>query len=128
MTKIRLTSRMRSSLTFLTVSLAGLAVWLGIQGVSGSSEAWDSDLFFLIGLPSMWVVTAVAGFLQPKRWWLWGVAVVFLQAVVLFLQSPAGPLWIVGLAFSGVLAATCTISALVGKTVRERRLNRATRI
>ena len=93
----------REIVVFVILAGVGLALWIGIANAAGVREAWDSYLFFMIGLPAMLVATAVAGYTEPNRTWLWGVAVVALQPVALLVESGVGPLIGVGIFFFGFL-------------------------
>ncbi|MBP1657644.1 MAG: hypothetical protein H6Q31_2245 [Bacteroidetes bacterium] len=61
----------RELLIFAITAVVGLAVWVGIAIVSGREEAWDSSLFFTIGLPVMLCASGIAGYIEPRRFWLW---------------------------------------------------------
>ena len=108
----------REVITFGLTAIMGLAVWLGITVVSGEEEAWDSHLFFVVGLPLMVFASGVAGYIAPERFLIWGIAVVSLQPVALLLHSSVlGPLFLVGLFTFGVFAGVCMLSAWVGATL-----------
>lgn len=102
---------------FLATAIAGLAIWPGIAALTGEQEPWDSALFFLGGIPAMLLVSALAGFIEPERPWLWGIAVISLQTIALFSAGEFGPLALVGLFFFGILAVLCMGSAFVGASL-----------
>jgi hypothetical protein len=111
----------REIFVFAITAVVGLAVWVGIARVSGEVEAWDSYLFFVLSLPIMMCASGVAGYMEPKRFWLWGIAVVSLQPVALLYNSNVGPLFVVGLFTFGVFAGLGVISALVGAKLKQKR-------
>jgi len=55
----------RETIIFAITSVVGLGAWVAITIVSGKEEAWDSLLFFTIGLPVMLCASGVAGY---KEW------------------------------------------------------------
>ena len=102
----------------LTVAIIGLIIWIGISIVSGRKEAWDSPLFFELGIPLMLLVSFIAGFIRPGKAWLWGLAMVILQPLALFFTSRVGPLIVVGLFVFLFYFGICTVSAFMGGMLR----------
>jgi hypothetical protein len=70
----------------IILSVIGLAVWIAVGKMSNEAEPWDSIHYFQIGLPIMFVASAIAGFIEPEFPWKWGLFVVILQPVALFIQ------------------------------------------
>lgn len=101
-----------------TLSIIGLAVWITISKITNEVEAWDSGLYFLIGLPIMFGAAAIAGFIVPDRPWRWGILVVSLQPIALFTQGPSSPLSAVGVFFFLVFIAIAIGCAYLGKAAR----------
>lgn len=75
----------------------GFATWMGLsalgglqQGVEGGPfrlrEAWDTNAYFVVGVPMMALCVGLAGYAMPERFWKW-------------------PLWLVGGHQAGVLVA-----------------------
>ena len=108
----------REILASIALALLGIVVWKVVTLTTGKLEAWDSLLYFALGLPAMLIGTAVAGYAVPQRSWLFGIAVVGLQPVALMADGELGPLVVVGLLTFGFLAAVCTLSAYLGGTLR----------
>lgn len=106
--------RKKEGLLLLGIPLVGLLVWVGVSIYSGEEEAWDSYAFFIVGLPAMMLASAVAGYIEPRRAWRWGLGAVCLQPVALLLSGRIGPLFIVGFLTFGVIAALCVGMAYLG--------------
>jgi len=100
------------------LSVVGLVVWILVSQVAHQKEAWDSSYYFTIGLPVMFAASAVAGYIEPKRPWRWGLFVFLLQPVALFIQSQEGPLVVVGLFFFLLFAAVAVGFAYIGSIIR----------
>lgn len=101
---------------FVIAATAGLAIWLSISALSGEREAWDSSYFVTIGYPCMALVSALAGFAQPRHPWLWGFATVAFQPIALYwghnpLEGQFGPL---GLLFFAAFAVILSFCAMAG--------------
>jgi hypothetical protein len=105
--------------SLLTAKL-GLGIWMTISAVSGNTEAWDSGMFFYVGIPLMFVVSALAGYVAPKYYWLFGITTVILQPIVMFSSGHIGPLAIVGLLLFVFIAVLCTLAAYLGTVVKRK--------
>jgi hypothetical protein len=103
----------------IILSVIGLAVWIAISKMSHKVEAWDSINYYKIGLPIMFGASTIAGFIEPKRPWMWGLFVFLPQPIALIAQSRKGPLMIVGLLFFLVFIAVAIGCAYVGSTTRK---------
>jgi hypothetical protein len=115
-------------LAFLVVAVAGAVVWaiftpaLLFSGVVYHEIAPAYPLLEPLGLPLLASVAAVAGFLLPRGFWLWGVAVVSSRPLVEFLimgeQSPWAMFGFSVVAFEAMLllpvAVVCTLVAALG--------------
>ena len=102
----------------IILSIIGLTVRIAISKISNKTEAWDSTNYFSIGLPIMFAASGVAGFIEPKHRWRWGLFVVVLQPIALFGQGEVGPFAILGVIyflFYFLLASGC---AFLGNMIR----------
>ena len=102
----------------LAAAAAGAAVWLVVAVASGRREAWDSDLYWSLGMPVAGLCAAVLGFLAPERPWRWGMALFGGQAVAAFVQNPTANLLPLGLIVFAVLGGLCAIPAYLGAAAR----------
>jgi hypothetical protein len=77
-----------------TLSLvAGLATCLAIMAVSGRKEAWDSNLYFVAGIPAMCVAAFALARAWPVRAWRWVVVMAVGQTIPLLLAGGSLALW-----------------------------------
>lgn len=94
--------------------VAGIVVWVVLSKASGRREAWDSEWYFLAGIPLVCVVSAALGFLAPSRSWRWGVAPLIGQFCWMLLTQGPGNLLPLGIVAFGVLSVPSIITAKIG--------------
>lgn len=83
---------------------AGAAVWILLASFSGKREAWDSDLYFSVGIPVICLVACVLGYLEPERPWRWGIAPLIGQAVWALISQGFGNLLPLGFVVFAILS------------------------
>jgi hypothetical protein len=111
------------SLYFYAVSMIlGAIIWISISFLVGEDEAWDSKYYFLYGLPLMMFASGVFGYIKPKRPWRWGIAIVFSQALVLWLKNPTANLLPLGIVVFGFISVPCIAAAYFGSFLKLRKL------
>jgi hypothetical protein len=112
---------MLSRRTAVLVSLlTGVALELGVGLVTGRSEAWDSGLFWTIGLPMALVVAAVVGFLSKGRYWVWTLLIVPGQVLAMMIRNQEiGTLWPLTLILSAILSTPFVCAAFIGSRFRK---------
>ncbi|OGS59912.1 MAG: hypothetical protein A3J79_04155 [Elusimicrobia bacterium RIFOXYB2_FULL_62_6] len=102
------------------LSVCGFGVWFLISSAFHLREAWDGPggkPFFI----SMLLLNAVAGFIEPERKILKGLASVFLQPLAIFIKSgEVGSLFPIGLIAFFVLGLLFSIAAALGAFVKNK--------
>ena len=102
-------------MTLSVLSLAfGAAVWAAIVHVSGKREAWDSGVYFRVGLPVCYAVSGIFGYVEPHRSWRWGVFPFLGQFVWMIASAGVGNLMPLGAVAMGVFALPGVLMATVG--------------
>lgn len=102
---------------YLVAVLCGAAIWIFVALASGREEAWDSGLYFSVGIPAVCLVSMALAFFEPERFWRWGVLPVVGQFVwMLFSQGP-GNLLPLGIVVFGVLSVPPIIAARIGASI-----------
>jgi hypothetical protein len=92
--------------TIAAAIATGVLLELGVAALSGGREAWDSPLFWTLGLPAALLVSAAVGFLGRRKDWLWTFAIVPAQVTTMMLRNgEIGGLWPLTAALSAVLSA-----------------------
>jgi hypothetical protein len=101
-------------------AIMGIIVWIGISMLTQKSEAWDSPNYFKFGLPFLMFLSGVFAFIEPRRAWRWGVLVIIVQPIAMFMTNPGGNanLLPLGLLVFGVLMIPCVLAAYIGVGIR----------
>lgn len=109
---------------YLVAILGGAAIWIAIALATGRREAWDSGLYFTVGIPVVCLGSMILAFLEPKRWWRWGVLPIAGQFVCMLLTQGPGNLLPLGILVFGVLSVPSIIAAGVGALIATKRARR----
>lgn len=111
---------MLSRRTIVLLSVAtGMALELGIHVASGRREAWDSPLYWTVGLPIAGIAAFTIGLLARRRDWLWTALIVPGQVFTMMLRSDEiGGLLPLTVALSAILSAPFVVVAFVGSRFR----------
>lgn len=101
----------------------GVALELGVQMAGGRREAWDSPVYWTVGLPIAAVVAVVIGFVASGRDWLSTALIVPSQVFTMMVRSgELGGLWPLAVALSAILSAPFVAAAFVtSRIARSRR-------
>ena len=94
--------------------LTGTVVWVVVSTASGRREAWDSELYFLLGMPVVCMVSATLGFFEPNRSWRWGGTPLVGQFFWMLLTQGPGNLLPLGVVVFGILSVPSIITAQIG--------------
>ena len=101
----------------------GFALWVLIPILTGRREAWDSSIYFTVGIPVMAVVSGFLGYLLPGSWWHFGLAAFLSQAVYIIVKGPTANMLPPGLVVLAVFcvpyfATACLGARLSGKLMK----------
>jgi hypothetical protein len=78
---------------YAAAALSGLVVCLAISITTGRREAWDSGVYFAIGIPLMCVLIAAISYLFPIRAWRWTLSMAVGQSAAIALGDGSFSLW-----------------------------------
>ena len=92
--------------TALLVSIViGISLEVGVTLLTGRREAWDSGLYWTVGLPLAAVGAGMIGYVAAGRGWLSTALIVPAQVAAMTLRSGSlGGLWPLMLVASSVLS------------------------
>jgi hypothetical protein len=106
---------------YLAAATSGVVTWVLVSAVTGRSEAWDSGLYFSVGMPVVCIVSLALGFLEPRRAWRWGVVPLLAQFFWMLLTQGPGNLLPLGIIVFVVLSVPSIVTARIGAFVANRR-------
>ncbi len=110
---------MKKDVWWYTVAvLSGVAVWVLVTSLSGRREAWDSELYFTIGIPALCLVAGILGYVEPHRPWRWGVVPLLGQFVWMLASQGPGNLLPLGVIVFGIFSIPSVITAKLGALAR----------
>jgi hypothetical protein len=101
--------------------VAGVGLELVIHALSGRREAWDSGLYWTLGLPLVALLSGAIGLASERSDWLWTILIVPSQVTTMMVRSgEIGSLWPLTAALSSILSAPFVAAAFVGSKMRRR--------
>jgi hypothetical protein len=101
-------------------ALAGLVVCLAIVIATGANEAWDSPVYFSVGIPVMCVAVFAISYLFPVRPWRWVLAMAVGQVAAALLGGSSLSLWPLALVSMAVLSLPPLLAGLVASWLARR--------
>jgi hypothetical protein len=99
----------------------GAAIWIAIAAATGRREAWDSSVYFTIGMPLACLLSFTLGVVEPPRSWRWGVTPFVGQFVAMLVTQGVGNLLPLGVIVFAVLSIPAVIAARIGAALGTRR-------
>jgi hypothetical protein len=102
---------------YLASAIGGAAIWIAISAATGRREAWDSDLYFTLGIPAVCVLSLVLGFAEPTRPWRWGVLPLAGQFAWMLVTAGPGNVLPLGVIMFGILSVPSVITAWLGAAI-----------
>ena len=112
--------RNKHAVPFALSAVAGLAVCLAITFATGKKEAWDSNLYFTVGIPAMCVLAFAIGYVFPVKAWRWAVGIALGQSIALLLGGGSLSLWPLTIVAMTILSLPQLVAALVGSGLARR--------
>ena len=98
----------------LSTAAVGAVTWLVVIQIGDRREAWDSPLYFTIGLPVIALVAGVVSYFAPVRVWRWALFPFFAQALVMCALASDFGLLPLGLIAFSIIGCICLIPARIG--------------
>ena len=107
--------------TIVLAILTGVALELVVQAFGARREAWDSPVFWTVGMPVALVTALLIGLVSHGRAWLATAVIAPAQFMTMIVRSgEVGGLWPLGLVLSTVLSTPFVIAAFAGSVAGRR--------
>lgn len=106
---------------YATAALAGLVVCLAITITTGRKEAWDSGVYFVVGIPLMCVLIFALSYLFPIRAWRWTLSMAVGQSVAVALGGGSLSLWPLSIVAITVVSLPQLVAGSVASTLAKRK-------
>jgi hypothetical protein len=114
----------RAGWFYLAALALGIVVWAAITSVSGRREAWDSSLYFSVGMPLVCAGSMVLAILEPAHSWRWGVIPFAGQFLAMLAAEGVGNLLPLGIVVFGIFSVPAIVAARVGAFFGNRNIAR----
>lgn len=101
--------------------VGGALVWELIVQATGRREAWDTGIYFTVGIPAVCVLAMALAMIEPATARRWGMLPFVGQFAWMMVSQGDGGLWPLGLAFFAVLSVPAIIAARFAASVAVRR-------
>jgi hypothetical protein len=112
----------RDAVPYAAAAFSGLAVCLVIAAATGRREAWDSGLYFLVGIPMMCVAILAISRRFPHRTWRWTLSMAVGQGLSMAIAGSDLSLWPLSIIAMTVVSVPQFITGFVtGRMARARR-------
>ena len=105
----------------LAAMASGAAIWILIALATGQREAWDSGLYFTLGIPAVCLVALIFAYHAPARPWRWGVLPMVGQLAWMVLSQGVGNMLPLGVIIFAILSIPPVVAALIGAFIAIRR-------
>jgi len=111
----------KDGVAFALSTVTGLAVCLAITFAAGKKEAWDSTLYFTVGIPVMCVLAFAIGYAFPEKAWRWALGIALGQSIALLLFGGSLALWPLTIVAMTILSLPQFAAALLGSALARRK-------
>ncbi|NKB32822.1 MAG: hypothetical protein GKR91_06960 [Pseudomonadales bacterium] len=104
--------QLKDSYILILSATVGFFVCLIISVITGSNEAFDSPVYFRIGIPLMCIMIALIAWFFPNQPWRWVVSMGTGQFIAILLGGNSLSLWPIAIVFMALLSIPQLITAL----------------
>jgi len=105
---------------YVVSALGELAVCLVISQVTGKKEAFDSELYFSVGIPIMCVLIFALSYWFPEKPWRWTVSMAVGQSIAIASGGGSPTLWPLAMFAMAALSIPQLITGIVASKLANR--------
>ena len=106
---------------YVASALAGLGVCLAITIVTGRKEAWDSGVYFFVGIPIMCALIFVISYRFPTHAWRWTLSMAVGQSLAIASAAGSLNLWPLSIVAMTVVSIPQFITGFVASLLSTRK-------
>lgn len=106
---------------YIVSALSGLGVCLAITVVTGRKEAWDSGVYFYVGIPAMCALIFAISYFFPARAWRWTLCMAIGQSLAIASGGGSLNLWPLSIIAMVMLSIPQFISGLIASLLGARK-------
>lgn len=106
---------------YAAAALSGLVVCLAITIATGRKEAWDSGVYFSVGIPVMCAVIFAISYRFPRKAWRWTLSMALGQSVAIALGGGSLSLWPLSIIAMAVLSVPQFVTGLAASRLARRK-------
>ena len=116
-----MTEKENNFFPYAAAAAAGFAVCLAITLVTGRREAWDSAVYFSVGIPLLCVVIFAISYRFPRRPWRWTLSMAAGQAAALALGGGSLSLWPLAIIAMTAVSVPQFVAGLIAARIAAKR-------
>lgn len=106
---------------YLASVLSGLGVCLAITIITGRKEAWDSSVYFFVGVPIMCALIFVISYLFPTHAWRWTLSMAVGQSLAIASGGGSLNLWPLSIVAMTVVSIPQFVTGFVASLLSARK-------
>lgn len=107
-------------LWFAIAAAVGVAVEIALSLMAHRREAWDSEYYWIFGVPAMILAAFVCGLFARRAPVRIGYAPFFAQLITMVVRTGGGALLPLGIILVGVIGLSGVLAAFVGAAIGKR--------
>lgn len=112
-----MSSQKNALVPFAISAIAGFAVCLAITVATEKKEAWDSSLYFAVGIPIMCLFAFALGYVFPAKAWRWAFGMAIGQSIAMVIGGGSLSLWPLSIIAMTILSLPQLVAALVASGI-----------
>ena len=99
---------------YIASALSGLGVCLAITIITGRKEAWDSGVYFSVGIPIMCVLILAISYFFPTHAWRWTLSMAVGQSLAIASGAGSLNLWPLSIVAMTIASIPQFVTGFVG--------------
>lgn len=115
-----MSSRSKEYFSYAVSALSGLGVCLAISMVTGKKEAFDSEIYFSVGIPIMCVLIFAISYWFSEKPWRWTLSMAVGQSLAIVSGGNSLSLWPLAIIGMAILSVPQLITGMAASKLAKR--------